>query len=91
MESMTRLARIGPNEGAALRKLSHWSESNRIKLLELIEKYETFQTEDVKPRGHQGKLARGERLTIPNILLKSLARVSEDFFIKTCENVIDGK
>ena len=91
MDSMARLARIGPNECGALRKLSYWSEENRKKLIELIDQYERYQTQDVKPRGHQGQLARGERLTIPNVLLKSLARVSEVFFSNNCENVLNGK
>ena len=82
VQRMAKLCCIGTEECFAMEKLCKWSRIGFNALMEVIERYELFQTLDVKKTGHQQRLERGERLNIPNVVLKMLGKCSEDFFLK---------
>jgi hypothetical protein len=68
VERIARLCRIGANEATAISKLCKWSKEAFSALIEVIELFEKYETLDVKPSGHQGRLARGEKLPMTNKL-----------------------
>ena len=57
IERMWKQFRIGPDECTAMRKLCQWSTSGFIALMEVIDKFEKYETLDVKKKGHQQRLA----------------------------------
>ena len=91
VQRMAKLCCIGTEECSAMEKLCKWSRTGFDALMQVIHRYELFQTLDVKKTGHQQRLERGERLTIPNVVLKMLGRCSEDFFLKHYNAVLDFK
>ena len=82
VERMCKLSRIGPNENVALRKIITWSPGAVKALMEVITRFERYETMDVNTngKGYQKQLALGEKMTITNELFKQLGKVDEDFF-----------
>ena len=88
VERMAKLARIGPNECCALRKLCNWSTTASTALMLVINQYERYETLDVKQKGHQGRLSRGEKMTIPNVLFKQLGMLDESYFLSVHNKIL---
>ena len=90
VERMSKLCRIGVDESTALRKLCKWKSPGFAALIQVLVKFEKYETKDLKRLGHQQRLARGEKLSMSNVLLKSLAMCSEDYFLANYEEVLGG-
>ena len=90
VERMSKLCRIGPDEVTALGKICKWSTPAFEALMAVVIKFEKYETNDVKKTGHQQRLARGEKLTISNVLLRSLGKCSEKYFIAHHDKVLDS-
>ena len=88
VERMSRLCRIGANEATSITKLCKWSPHAFTQLMKVVELYEKYETLDVKPNGHQGRLARGEKFPITNKLFNQLAKVDETYFLSVNEKVL---
>lgn len=97
MERMTRLLRMGEEETKAVLTLCDWSAESFKKLLEVLIKYETYQTKDVgegkmgSVHLSEGKMSRGERLRMTNRLLKRLSKVTPEYFVDAAEDIKQGK
>ena len=91
VERMASLARIGPDESTSLRKLCQWTSDGFLALMEVVEVYEMYGTMDVKPSGHKGRLARGEKLNMSNVLFKLLGMSSENYFVQNFKKVLNSE
>ena len=90
VDRMAKLSRLGPDECTAVSKLCQWSSSGFSALMEMMEVFENYQTLDVKPSGHMGSLARGEKLSMTNVLFKMLGKCSEQYFVSHYQAVVDS-
>ena len=90
-ERMAGLARIGPNEFAALRKLTSWKPDGLKALIEVLTKYEAYESMDKKPKGYQKMLFEGKKMTMPNDLFKQLGRTSEEFFLASYKKILNSE
>ena len=59
--------------------------------MEVVRKYELYETIDVKASGNAGNISRGEKLSMPNIVFNNLAKVEEAFFEANFQQIIDKK
>jgi hypothetical protein len=91
VERMARLSRIGPNEITAIRKLCNWSPESFAALMKVITQYELYQTMDVKPKGHQNRLAQGLKMNLTNVMFKMLGKVEEEFFMNWCVQILNSE
>ena len=88
---MSKLSRIGPNESSALSKLCNWSAAGLKAMMETISQYERYETKDVKPKGHNLALLRGEKMNMTNVLFKALAKVDESYFLAVYKDILADK
>ena len=93
VERMCRLQLIGVAETKAILDMCKWPEDDFKSLLEVLVLFENYETEDVKEMKrsvnlNQGKLSRGEILTMNNKTLIALSKVDSKFFSKESEKVI---
>ena len=91
VERMAKLACVGPDECTALDKLCKWSKPAFVALMKVVEKFEHYQTLDVKSTGNQQALEKGLKLRMTNVLLRLLAKVSEKYFLENSEQVMQSK
>lgn len=91
LDRMAALARIGPNESSALRKLCSWKDSGLKALMEVLTKYERYDSMDKKPKGYQTSLFEGKKMTMPNVLFKQLGKVTEDFFLNVHQKILNDE
>ena len=91
IERMAKLGRVGPNEATSLRKLCKWRNSAFTSLMELIRKYELYETSDVRSSGNAGNISRGEKLCMPNVVFNNLAKVDEAFFEANYQEIIEKR
>ena len=91
IERMSKLGRVGPNEGTALRKLCKWKQPVFGSLMKVIKNYELYETLDVKSSGNAGNISRGEKLCMPNVVFNNLAKMEEDYFEANFHKIIDKK
>ena len=89
VERMSRLSRMGPNEITAIRKLCGWSHASFSALMNVISKFELYQTLDVKPKGHQRRLSEGLKLNMTDVMFKLLGKLDEDFFMERHEKILN--
>ena len=87
---MAKLSRMGPDESTAVRKICQWSTNGFSALNEMLESFETYQTLDVKPSGHVGRIDRGELLAMSNVMFKVLGMCSEQYFVCRYREVVEG-
>ena len=88
VERISRLCRFGANEAASISKLCRWSKEAFSALIRVLQLYEKYETLDVGPSGHQGRLARGEKMPMTNKLFNQLGKTDESYFIKGFEKVL---
>ena len=93
VERMCRLQLVGVGETKAVMDLCKWPIDDFKSLLQVLELFENYETEDVKEMKrsinmNQGKLSRGEVLNMTNKTLISLSKVDSKFFSKESEKVI---
>ena len=93
VERIARLQRLGPVETKAVLDLCSWQDEPIQQLLEVIEKYECYETADarekVKSTVHvsQVKMSKGELMTMPNRLLAKLSKVNPEYFMKVSDSI----
>ena len=80
VERMCRLQLVGVGETKAVLDLCKWPVDDFKSLLQVLELFENYETEDVKEMKrsihiNQGKLSRGEVLNMTNKTLISLSKV----------------
>ena len=85
IESVERYAKtlsIGPEDITALKKLCGWPAESFTALVDVVEKYQAYQTEDVKiqPNRLEGLLMRGESMPVPKTLLRKLSKIDSNYF-----------
>ena len=87
IERIARLQRLGPAETKAVLDLCSWEEDHFRELMTVLEKFECYETADVKEKAKstihvsQVKMSKGEVLTMTNQLLVRLSKVPGDYFI----------
>jgi hypothetical protein len=91
VERMAKIGRVGPNEATALRKLCKWKQSAFRCLMEVINIYEIYETLDLKSSGNTGRISRGEKLCMPNIVFNNLAKVEEAYFEANFHLIVSKK
>ena len=90
VERMNSICCIRGEECTALERLCKWSGEGFKVFMEVLAKYEAYQTTDVKcAAGHRERIARGLKLNLPNVLLRSLGKVTEKFFVENSSKVLD--
>ena len=76
--------------------LCSWQDEQFQQLLEVVEKYECYETGDarekVKSTVHvsQVKMSKGELMTMPNRLLAKLSKVNPEYFMKVSDSLKSG-
>ena len=89
VDRMSRLCCLRSEECTALERLCKWSRIGFNTLMTVIEKFEKYQTLDIKnASGIKERIARGEKLNMTNVLLRLLGKVSEKYFIENYDCVI---
>lgn len=89
---MSRHCRFGPNETTSILKLCKRSEVFRISLIEILTKFELYETIDGRHvKNHAVAMKRGDKLKMPNNMLNSLAKIDESFFLQHFTKVVSGK
>ena len=88
VERMTKLCRIGANEATSISKLCTWSRGPFTELIRVVELFEKYETLDVTPGRHQGRLARGEKFHMTNQLFNQLAKLDENYFLSGCPKIL---
>ena len=97
VERIARLQRLGPAETKAVLDLCSWQDDQFRQLLNVVEKYESYETEDMKEKVKstvhisQIKMSKGESLTMPNRLLVKLSKVNPEYFLKVADSIKEGK
>ena len=97
VERVAKLSRFSEAETKAVDVLCSWSSGNFATLMKVKEKYENYETSDVQEHTkatvhmNQGKLARGEKLTMTSKLLVSLSKVSQEYFVKVSVKISEGE
>ena len=91
VERMCRLCCIGADESSALLKLCKWSAAGFQKFMKTLGEYESYNTSDVSStHGIAMRIARGEKLSLSNALLRQLGKCSEIYFLDHCESINSG-
>ena len=85
IESVERYAKslsIGPEDITAIKKLCEWSPEIFCVLIDVIEKYEAYQTEDVKIKSQriESKLMKGETMAVSKTLMRRLSKIDSGYF-----------
>ena len=86
---------VGTTESKAIENLCLWPEQSFNSLLEALECYEKYETRDISEQDsfrstvqrNEGKLKRGEKLTMTNKMLIDLSKVSPVFFVEELVNI----
>lgn len=89
VERMSRLCCIRSEECTALERICKWSNNGFTAFMTVLEKYERYQTKDVKSTGLVQRIARGEKLNLSNVLLRLLGKCSEIYFLENYQKVLD--
>ena len=88
IERIARLQRLGPAETKAVLDLCSWQEDHFRELITVLEKFECYETADVKEKDRstlhvsEVKMSKGEVLTMTNQLLVRLSKVTSEYFVK---------
>ena len=89
IERMAKHFRVGINETTSLLQICKWSSSTLKCLIDMLEVFEVYETLDVKQGGRYTiLLQRGEKLSMANALLNSLAKCEETFVKEHFQAVI---
>ena len=89
IERMAKHFRVGINETTSLLKICKWSSLALKCMIDMLEVFEVYETLDVKQGGRYTiLLQRGEKLSMANSLLNSLAKCEETFVREHFQAVI---
>ena len=91
VERLSKLARIGPNEDIAIRKLCKWNEQNFNNLMLTIDQLEKYETLDVESSVKTSTSQYGKKLKIKHAIFNKLAKIDEDYFSANFEKVVNKK
>ena len=80
MERMSKLRKIGADELTSLRKISNWPEVTLGHLIDVLKKFERYQTTDATGRGNKMRLQKGEKMPLPKKMFKMLSKCSAELF-----------
>ena len=81
----------------AVLDLCKWPTPTFMSLLDVLEKYENYETEDVKEvkkatvHMNQGKLSRGQTMTMTNKMIVKLSRMDAELFLTECAGILTNK
>ena len=93
VDRMSKLSRVGPDESCSISKLCKWSEAGFSVLMEVISKFEDYETCDLKSAsgpGHVGSIARCEKQKMTNAVFNKLAKCDEKHFVQESDKVMTG-
>ena len=93
VDRMSKLSRVGPDESCSISKLCKWSEEGFSVLMEVISKFEDYETCDLKSAsgpGHVGSIARCEKQKMTNAVFNKLAKCDEKHFVQESDKVMTG-
>ena len=91
VERLSKLARIGPNEDIAIRKLCKWNQQNFNNLMLTIDQLEKYETLDVESSIKTSTSQYGKKLKIKHATFNKLAKIDEDYFSANFEKVVNKK
>ena len=92
VERMSKLSRVGPDESTSLRKLCLWSEEGFKILMKVINKFEDFETSDLKTAtGNVGSINRCEKQKMIHSVFNKLAKCGEKYVMSESDKVLEGK
>ena len=91
VDRMSRLSRVGPDESCSISKLCKWSEAGFSVLMEVISKFEDYETCDLRSAsGNVGSIARCEKQKMTNAVFNKLAKCDEKHFVQESDKVMTG-
>ena len=97
IERIAALQRLTPSETKALHDLCSWKEDEFRELLQVVGKFECYETQDVKEKKKstvhlsKAKMSRGEVHTMTSRLLVRLSKVPPQYFLKIADCIKTGK
>ena len=89
VQRMCNLCCIRPEECTALERICKWSREGFATFMAVLEKFESYQTKDIKGARLALRISRGLKLNLPNILLRLLGKVSEKYFLEHKDQVLN--
>ena len=89
VERMCRLCCIRPEDSTALERICKWSSEGFSTFMNVLEKFESYQTTDVKCGGHAQRIAKGLKVNISNVLLRILGKCTEKYFVDNHQLVLN--
>ena len=90
VERISKLRKVGRDELIYLRKILNWGGNSLLLLIQVLKKYELYQTADTTGKKIGGKIQRGEKLKLTKEMWKKLSGCKPDFFEDHCSAVLDG-
>ena len=78
-------------EITALKKVLSWKPTERLSLIMVLKKFESYCTLDASNRGNHGRLARGEKMPLTKTLFIQLGKVDGKAFAEQCQPVMEGE
>ena len=97
VERIARLQRLGVAESKAVLDICSWKEPDFMVLMEVITKFEHYETKDICEKtkstvhANDAKMQRGEILTMTNKLLVKLSRMNSEYFVRISDSIKEGK
>ena len=85
---MLKLSMLGPTEISSVKKLTQYTPVGFAVLMEVLDKFETYETSDVGDKVNSKRIARGEKQVLTNILFNSLSKVDEETFVAEAPEVM---
>ena len=75
----------------AVTRISKWPEPNLIKLIEVLEFYETFQATDTdgNKKNHTQLKKKGLKLPVPKLTFHRIAKIKESDFLEMAQKVVE--
>jgi len=94
VERIAKLLLLGVAETKAILDLCKWPDDKFKELLTVLSEYETYKTLDVQERKrstvqlNEGRMQRGQFLTMSNKKLVRLSKVSPEYFSREVDNIL---
>ena len=88
IDRMAKLCKIGADEISSLKKICKLSDSTLDKLVDMLVKYEFYETLDVEEFAKKKKKTVYEKLKLTNLQFNKLGRCTEDYILATADKVI---
>ena len=88
VERMNRLCCLRSEDCTALERICKWSSNGFAAFMLVLENFELYGTTDANGPGHAKKIELGLKNNIPNVLMRSLGKCSEEFFTENHHQVL---